>query len=153
MTDHPSYAESGDEDASVTPDDTSQEAVSEEAFRVTLTERPLVSNPRLDTWEDLRRVVLTDPKFAIHLAGRVLDGVTQKVAGRSHLFGSLSITKSMERDPRISTSLADGVVQLQRYRNLVAGNPETIVAPHDAYNFIDNVEKAIDLLESALNAP
>jgi flagellin-like hook-associated protein FlgL len=58
----------------------------------------------------------------------------------------------MQNNPKISPSLADGVFQLQRYRNLVAGNTQTIVAVHDAINFIDNVEKAVDLLETALNS-
>ena len=132
--------------------ETFAEKATEKTARVTLTETPLVSNPTLDNWDELRDIVSLDPKFAIHLAGEVLDGVTRKVADKPHPFGSLAITKSMQNNPKISPSLADGVFQLQRYRNLVAGNTQTIVAVHDAINFIDNVEKAVDLLETALNS-
>jgi len=49
-----------------------------------------------------------DPKFAIHVAGEALDGVTRKGSGRPYPFSSLAITKSIQRDLRNPHLLATG---------------------------------------------
>jgi hypothetical protein len=141
-------ADSSEEDQAKDSDLDSR--IDHEAVHVTLTEQPLISHPPLANWDELKELVSMDPRFAIHLAGEVLDGVTRKVSGKPHPFGSLAITRSMQRDTRIPESLVDGIVQLQRYRNLVEGNLAIVVAPHDAHNFIVNVQRSIALLESAI---
>jgi hypothetical protein len=117
---------------------------------VALTENPLVSNPRLENWNQLKDLILMSPEYAIHLAGDVLDRAVQKAANKTSPFGSFSVTMALKENMNVPDSLVEAILQLQRFRNQVAGNIGLVLSQSDARTYVDNVQRAIGYLEECV---
>ena len=118
---------------------------------VKLTETPLVSNPHIEDWEELKDLVLMSSQFVVHLAGEVLDGAVRKAANKPFPSSSVIATLTLKENPSIPESLIEAITQLQRYRNHVEGTSGMVLDSADARTYVDNVKRAIDLLEQNLS--
>jgi hypothetical protein len=126
-------------------------AIPPEPPHLSLTNTPLVDSPPLADWNELKDLIPAAPSFVVHLTGEVLDEAVRKAANKPFPLGSLSITRSLDHDSRISKQLVDAIFQLQRFRNLIAGNNGAGVTTLDARTYVENVEKVIHLLEDSLS--